>query len=422
MGTRALAWQIETVHTFRMSARDVTAAETTADLFARLAPARARLAAADERVIGMQIALSEIPAPTGAEQARGAKVAERFRSLGLHDVHTDDVGNVIAARPGAKHRAPVLVCAHLDTVFPEGTPVGVARDGAQLTGPGIVDNSRGLAAMLALAETIDGARVRTQRPVIFAATVGEEGAGDLRGVKHLFARLDDTPCACIAIDGAGDDRIVHRALGARRLRVTFHGSGGHSWAAFGTANPVHAAGATAAKLAALPLPHFPRTTLSVCRIGGGLSVNAIPTEAWLEVDVRCSSADILAACAAEVEMAVRVAAREENARRSSGAPPLTYEISTIGDRPCGELPSNHPLVATAADATRAIGRLPELATASTDANVPISLGVPAIAIGAGGRGGGVHTAGEWYDNTDGTLGVARALTVVVSAAELALAV
>src|SRR6186997_890128 len=280
-----------------MSARDVTSSATTAELFARLAPARARLAADDERVIHTQIALSEIPAPTGAEHARGAMVAERFQALGLHEVRTDAVGNVIAARPGAARRAPVLVCAHLDTVFPEGTPVGVARDGAQLTGPGIVDNSRGLAAMLALAETIDGARVRTQRPVIFAATVGEEGVGDLRGVKHLFARLDDTPSACIALDGAGDDRIVHRALGARRFRVTFQGCGGHSWAAFGMPNPVHAAGATTAKLAALPLPHVPRTTLSVSRIGGGISVNAIPTDAWLEIDVRSSSAEALAACA-----------------------------------------------------------------------------------------------------------------------------
>ena len=404
-----------------MSARDVTNSATTADLFARLAPARARLAAADERVVHTQIALSEIPSPTGAEHRRGAMVAERFHAIGLHDVHVDDVGNVIGARPGSTEQAPVLVCAHLDTVFPEGTPVGVARDGIQLTGPGIVDNSRGLAAMLALAETIDGARVRTQRPVIFAATVGEEGAGDLRGAKHLFARLDATPSACIALDGAGDDRIVHRALGARRYRVTFHGCGGHSWAAFGMPNPVHAAGATAAKLASVPLPHTPRTTMSVCRIGGGISVNAIPTEAWLEVDLRCSSADILSACAAEVELAVRAAVREENLRRSLGAPPLAYTIEMIGDRPCGELPSDHPLVAAAADATRAIGRSPELATASTDANVPISLGVPAIAIGAGGRGGGVHTAGEWYDNTDGTLGVARALTVVAAAAELTLA-
>src|SRR6476661_5731489 len=286
-----------------MSARDVTSSAMMADLFARLAPARARLAAADDRVVDTQIVLSEIPAPTGAEQARGECVAARFRALGLEDVRTDDVGNVIGARRGTSNEAPVLVCAHLDTVFPEGTPVGVARDGVQLAGPGIVDNSRGLAAMLALAEAIDGARVRTHRPVIFAATVGEEGAGDLRGVKHLFARLDEMPAACIALDGAGDDRIVHRALGARRFRITFRGTGGHSWAAFGVPNPVHAAGAAAARLASLTLPRVPRTTLSVCRIGGGMSVNTIPEDAWLEVDLRSSSAEVLTRSAAEIQQA-----------------------------------------------------------------------------------------------------------------------
>src|SRR5471032_412079 len=219
--------------------RDVTAAvgiETT-ELFDRLAPARARLAAADERLLRTQIALSEIPAPTGGEQARGEWVAERFRRLGLCVVHTDDVGNVTGTRPGtARQRAPlgpddapVLVCAHLDTVFPAGTAVSVARDGRQLAGPGIVDNSRGLAAMVALAETIDGNRLATKRPIVFAATVGEEGAGDLRGAKHLFARLNEMPSACIALDGAGDDRVVNRALGARRFHIAFHGQGGHSW-------------------------------------------------------------------------------------------------------------------------------------------------------------------------------------------------
>lgn len=405
-----------------MFARDVTSRAESDRLFARLAPARARLAAADEGVVRTQIALSEIPAPTGAEGARGEKVAERLRALGLTDVRTDDVGNVIGERRGTSDAPPVLVCAHLDTVFPEGTPVGVAREGPQLAGPGIVDNSRGLAAMLALAEAIDGVRLRTRRSVLFAATVGEEGAGDLRGVKHLFARLPDVPSACIALDGAGDDRIVHRALGARRFRVTISGTGGHSWAAFGTANPIHAAGAIAARLAALPLARTPRTTLSVCRIGGGISVNAIPDEAWLEIDLRSSASDALARCAREIDLAVRAAVREENARRAPGTQPLTHLVSTIGDRPCGELPADHPLVEAAAAATRAIGRSPSLATASTDANVPISLGVPAIAIGAGGRGGGVHTANEWYDNTDGALGVARALTVVVSAAELALVI
>jgi tripeptide aminopeptidase len=390
-----------------------------ATLFQRLAPARARLEQADERVVRTQIALSEIPAPTGDERARGASVAARFRALGLRDVETDEVGNVTGSRRGASDAAPVLVCAHLDTVFPEGTAVGVARDGRQLAGPGIVDNSRGLAAMLALAEAVDGTTLRTRRPIIFAATVGEEGAGDLRGAKHLFARLATIPSACIALDGAGDDRIVHRALGARRFRVVFHGAGGHSWAAFGVPNPVHAAGAAASKLASLPLPRSPRTTLSVCRIGGGISVNAIPEEAWIEIDLRSSSVEVLERCARDVEQAVRAAVREENLRRSPGTSPLTYDVTTIGDRPCGELSREHPLVRAAAGATYAIGRTPELVTASTDANVPISLGVPAIAIGAGGRGGGVHTPGEWYDNTDGALGVARALTVLVAAAELA---
>ena len=278
--------------------------------------------------------------------------------------------------------------------------------------------------MLALAEAIDGARVRTQRPVIFAATVGEEGAGDLRGVKHLFARLDDTPSACIALDGAGDDRIVHRALGARRFRVTFHGRGGHSWAAFGMPNPVHAAGATAAKLA---------VAAAAARAAHDALRVSHRRRDQRERDPHRGVARGRPAVARRPTSSTRVRVRGASwpcARRSArrtrgappGAPPLTYAISTIGDRPCGELPSDHPLVAAAVDATRAIGRSPELATASTDANVPISLGVPAIAIGAGGRGGGVHTASEWYDNTDGTLGVARALTVVVSAAELALAV
>ncbi len=388
------------------------------ELFELLAPARAWLAAADEELLRTQVALSEIPSPTGAESARGAAVAERFRALGLSDVRTDDVGNVTGCRRGAESMQPVVVCAHLDTVFPPGTTVRVERDGQQLAGPGIVDNARGVAAMLALAEVIDGRALCTRRPIVFAATVGEEGTGDLRGAKHLFANLLETPAACIALDGAGDDRIVHRALGARRFRVTYRGAGGHSWASFGVPNPVHAAAGAAARLAELPLPRVPRTTLSVCRIGGGLSVNAIPEEGWLEIDLRSSSSDVLARCAAEIEQVVRSAARDENLRRSPGTEPLVFTVETIGDRPCGDLPREHPLVRAAQAATRAIGRVPELVTASTDANVPISLGIPAIAIGAGGRGGGVHTPGEWYDNADGFLGVARALTVIVAAAEM----
>jgi acetylornithine deacetylase/succinyl-diaminopimelate desuccinylase-like protein len=408
-----------------MRTLDARAAEAIADpadvqgLWERLAPARAGLVTDDEGVLREQIALSRIPAPTGAEGARGAHVAARFRALGLHDVRVDDVGNVLGTRAGIEDVAPVVICAHLDTVFPDGADVSVRRDGCRLFGPGIVDNARGLAGMLALARTVDGHAVRTQRPIVFVATVGEEGGGDLRGAKHLFASLERMPACCIALDGAGDDRIVHRALGVRRFRVTYRGAGGHSWAAYGVPNPVHAAGAAAARLAALPLPRHPRTTLSVCRIGGGISVNSIPDEAWLEVDLRSSSAEVLAGCVADIRAAVHTAAREESSRRAPGTEPLSYDVAMIGDRPCGATPENHPLVRAATAVTRMIGRTPELVTASTDANVPISLGVPAIAIGAGGRGGGVHTPGEWYDNSDGSLGLARALAIVVASARLA---
>ena len=388
-------------------------------LIRQLAPATARLTAGDESLLATQIAVSEIPAPTGDEAARGAFVAKRFTSLGLDDVRLDDVGNVLGMRRGTTSEGAVVICAHLDTIFPSGTPVSVTRDGARLAGPGIVDNSRGVATMLALAEAIDGHHVRTRRPILFVATVGEEGEGDLRCSKHLFSTLSHPVDACIALDGAGDERIVNRALGSRRFHVVFRGQGGHSWSSFGVANPVHAAGAAASKLASLPLPRSPRTTLSVCRIGGGLSVNAIPADAWIDVDLRSTSVGALDACVRDIHEVVRAAVREENYRRSPNTLPLEFEITTIGDRPSGAIDDDHPLVRAAMQATLAIGRRPELATASTDANVPISMGIPAIAIGAGGLGGGVHTAAEWYDNTDGHLGVARALHVLVGAAGLA---
>ncbi|CAN5282369.1 M20/M25/M40 family metallo-hydrolase [soil metagenome] len=399
---------------------DIPAADREhATLVGHLAPAIARLAAADESLLATQIAVSEIPAPTGDERARGAFVADRFKALGLDNIHFDGVGNVLGTRAGNSRAGCVVICSHLDTIFPDGTAVAVTRVGPRLSGPGIVDNSRGVAAMLALAECIDGVRVRTRRPIVFAATVGEEGEGDLRGSKHLFSTLRHPVDACIALDGAGDDRIVNRALGSRRYHIVFRGEGGHSWSSFGIANPVHAAGAAASKLAALPLPRTPRTTLSVCRIGGGISVNAIPTEAWIDVDLRSTSVGALDACERDIHEVARAAVREENYRRAPRTVPLEFVIATIGDRPSGSVDDDHPLVRAAMNATIGIGKRPELATASTDANVPISMGIPSIAIGAGGRGGGVHTSAEWYDNTGGHLGVARALAVIVGAAGLA---
>jgi acetylornithine deacetylase/succinyl-diaminopimelate desuccinylase-like protein len=388
-----------------------------ASIHASLEPSRARLLAYDDAIISAQVAVTEIPAPTGEEGQRGRWIAQRFVQLGLSDVHSDAAGNVIGWRAGARPTAPVTVCAHLDTVFPVDTSLRVRRDGSRLIGPGIGDNGRGLAVMLALAGEIDGTRLRPPRPIQFVATTGEEGAGDLRGVKHLFS-AGAAPAAVIALDGAGDDRVVNRALGSRRYRIVFHGAGGHSWAAYGVPNAVHAAGIATARLAALRLPRCPRTTLSVCRIGGGLSVNSIPRDAWIEVDLRSTSQAVIGRLDMEVRALARASAEEENGRRAHGTMPLDVTVEVIGDRPCGETPADHPLVAIAMDATRCIAREPELTVASTDANVPISRGIPAIAIGAGGRGGDAHTPGEWFDNGDGPRGIARALTIVMGAASL----
>lgn len=401
-----------------LSARSSRAFVDSVATFRALAAARARLTARDEAIVHAQITLAEIAAPTGEEEERGAFVADRFRAMGLRDVEIDDAGNVVGRRPGRSKVAPIVVCAHLDTVFPRGTSLYVKRDGHRLVGPGINDNGRGLAVMLAIAEEIDGERLSTRRPIDFVATTGEEGLGDLRGAKRYFDARGDVAAATIALDGAGDERIVTRALGSRRYRVSYIGSGGHSWAAFGSPNAVHAAAGAAARLAALRLPLEPRTTLSVGRIGGGISVNSIPDHAWLEIDLRSTSAEMLDRYEREIQTASRAACDEENNRRAFGTRALSMTIQPIGTRPCGETSVEHPLVRHALATTRLVGREPDVATASTDANVPIARGIPAIAIGAGGRGGDAHTQTEWFDNTDGARGVARALTIVYGAAEM----
>lgn len=395
-----------------------TAAADTAATHRLLAAAHARLAARDDAIVRSQIAVAQIAAPTGEEQERAAWVRRRFQDCGLDDVHADAAGNVVGRRPGAADLPAVVICAHLDTVFPRSTDLSIRREGERLVGPGINDNGRGIAVMLALAAEIDGSRVRTRRPVEFVATTGEEGIGDLRGAKHYFSIRGRDAHAVVALDGAGDERIIHRALGSRRFRVSFLGPGGHSWAAFGVPNAVHAAAGAAARVAALQLPSVPRTTLSVGRIGGGLSVNSIPASAWLEIDARSMSAAQLDELERAVRRAAHAAADEENGRRALGATPLTVRVDAIGERPCGETPVEHELVQQAIEATLLVGRQPDLALASTDANVPISQGIPAIAIGAGGRGGDAHTHTEWFDNLRGPLGVARALTIVTAAAEL----
>ncbi len=381
----------------------------------RVRAARHHIERSDESTLARQAALSAIPAPTGAEGARGAHLAALFRDAGLSDVAVDEVGNVTGWM-GTHREDAVVLSAHLDTVFAAGLDVSVARSGARLEGPGISDNARGLAALVTVAEALVQSRVPTVRPVRFTATVGEEGHGDLRGVRHLLDR--SRPHAFIALDGAGIERIVHRALGARRYRATYRGPGGHSWAAFGVANPASAVGRATALLADLPTHHAPRTTCAVVRLGGGTGLNSIPQEAWFDLDLRSEDPRALARLDAAVQGILARALAEENGHRTPGTPPLQLDLRRVGDRPSGLTPRAHPLVQTAIAATRALGRPHELACASTDANVPIALGVPAIALGAGGHAGDAHLPSEWYENIDGALGVVRALLVTAAMAEV----
>src|SRR5881275_2376280 len=390
----------------------------------RIRAARHHIERTDEVTLARQAALSAIPAPTGAEGRRAAHLAELFREIGLSDVSIDHAGNVQGwfARNGDTSAGPVVVAAHLDTVFGAEVDVAVERRGQRLEGPGISDNARGLAALVAVAEAMVVTRVPTARPVLFAATVGEEGSGDLRGVKYLLNGKRETgngkPAAFIALDGAGLERVIHRALGSKRYHVTFRGPGGHSWAAFGVANPANAVGRAAALLADLPIATAPRTTCAVVGLGGGTGLNSIPQDAWLDLDLRSEDPRALAQLDVTVRAALERAADDENRSRSTGTPPLRLEVQLVGDRPCGITPRVHPLVQAAIAANRALGRDAELTSASTDANAPIALGIPAIALGAGGKAGDAHLTTEWYENVEGALGIVRALLVTAAMAEV----
>ena len=382
-------------------------AALTAAVHQALDEPRARLAASADAVLEDQVAIARIHSPTFGEARRAAWVAERLERAGWR-VRLDDAGNVVARRDPSS-RPAIAVCAHLDTVYADADLPEPVREGHRVTAPGICDNGRGLAALIALAETLPASP--DDAPVELVATTAEEGVGDLRGARHHVATR--RPLAVIALDGAGDTRIVNTALGSRRYAVRFRGPGGHSWSAYGSANCVHAAARCAASLAALRLPAG--TTLSVTRIGGGTAVNAIPADAWLEVDVRGTSEPELGRLEAAVRAAAERAGQEENARRSAGDA-LHHEVRRIGLRPCGATPSVHPLVEAAAVVTRLVGRQPALSMASTDASAAIAEGIPAIAIGAGGCGGAVHSAAEWFDATDAARGLERALTIVAAIA------
>jgi len=376
---------------------------------------QAYLVETDELTLAHQIELTEIPSPPFGEEPRARRMSELLVECGAIDVSRDTEGNVVAWYPGPRSDAdsPVVVAAHLDTVFPEGTDVSVAREGDLLEAPGISDDGRGLAALLALCRALVHTGTTLRSPLMLVATVGEEGLGDLRGVHHLFSSegAARNAAAFISLDGAGRRGIVHQGLGARRLRVELEGPGGHSWSDWGRVNPIHALSQGLASLQEIPLPES--TTLSVGRVGGGKSINAIPQNAWAEIEVRSLHDEQLVKLEAEVLARLEAAVAAENKRRAPGTERLTMYRSPIGSRPAGQTPTDTGLVRAAAAATAVLGREAASVPSSTDANVPMAAGIPAITIGGGGAAGEAHTTGEWYRNTNGPVGIARAALILL---------
>jgi tripeptide aminopeptidase len=363
-----------------------------------------------------QIRICSIPAPPFGEATRAQYLCEQFRRDGLVEADIDREGNCFALRRGRSLNPLLAVTAHLDTVFPPGTDFSVRRTEGRLLAPGVSDDGCGLTAIVALNQALSSSRIQTEGSVLFVGTVGEEGEGNLRGVRHLFggSRWAKQINSFISLDGPGIERITNTALGSRRYRVRFLGRGGHSWGDFGIANPVHALGRTISRLVTYPAPRDPRTTFNVGRIDGGASVNVIPQYAMMDVDLRSTSSDELRRLDAFFRRAVSEAADDENANSRRGELPLEVNLELIGDRPGGGTPANTALVEIACASTRGLGSNFRLDQASTDSNIPMSMGIPAITLGAGGTSGNSHTLEEWYDPTGRDLGLKRALLVMLA--------
>ena len=357
------------------------------------------LRADHDRFVEEIVTLTEIPAPPFKEERRAAAYAERFCALGLEDVTTDAIGNVTGLRRGRGNGSLIVVSAHLDTVFPEGTDVTVRREGTKLFAPGVGDDTRGLAALLAFVRALDAAGIRTEHDVLFMGDVGEEGKGDLRGVRHFFTEgaYRDKVAAFFTIDGIETPDLVTGAVGSNRYRVTFRGPGGHSLGAFGTVNPAYAMGEMLVGLSKMEVPADPRTSYCASVFGGGTSINAIPEEVWVEVDLRSTSPAELGRIDAEMHRLIATAVENENARGDTANGPIRAEAARIGARPAGGTAHDQRIVTASMEAIRAFGFTPVLSASSTDANIPMSLGIPAVKFGSGGAGGRAHTLEEWID-------------------------
>jgi tripeptide aminopeptidase len=366
-----------------------------------------------------QMRLTEIPAPSFQEEKRAAAVKELLADEGLK-VHSDKIGNVIGELPGANEKEIVLVAAHLDTVFPAGTETKVTREGERMVAPGISDNGTGLAALVALARAMHEAKIRPQRTIMFAANVGEEGEGNLRGMRALIDAYRTKLRAVVVLDGSGTDFVTTKALASRRLEVTVTGPGGHSWSDFGMVNPINALVRGAVRFINTKVPAAPRTAFNLGQIEGGTSVNSIPHEAKLKVDLRSEAEGEITRIEAALRECVAAGVRDEmdNAREPSKGK-LEWRVELIGSRPGGELAAGSALLAALRAADEAVGNESRIERSSTDANIPLSLGIDAIAIGAGGTGGGAHSMQEWYEPAGREYGLKRALLTVLGVSGVA---
>lgn len=365
-----------------------------------------------------QSSICEIPAPPFKEEARAAEMKRRFESLGLSPVTIDSVGNVIAQRKGSGRGPTVAIAGHLDTVFPEGTEVAVKKEGTKMSAPGIGDDCRGLATVLAVARAMQNAKIETPGTVLFIANVGEEGPGNLRGMRYLFRVPPMKIDYFISVDGTGLG-LTTGAVGSHRYLIEYHGPGGHSYGAFGMANPIHAMGRAIAKISEFQVPTSPKTTFNVGKVSGGTSVNTISPLGSMEVDMRSESPEELAKVDAQFQAALQSALREENARWPNARDTVALRITDMGIRPASQVNDTSYIARTALSAGKALGFTAPTGASSTDSNIPMSLGIPAITIDGGGIGRGAHSLAESYDDgAEGYKGPQWALLIVSALAGL----
>jgi tripeptide aminopeptidase len=379
----------------------------------------------EQKLSAWQLQLARIPAPPFGEKERTDWVLDRFLELGLEDVHSDEVGNVFGTHTGHAHPSTdgkcIAISAHIDTVFPAGTPLNVQQQGTRLYGPGISDNGAGVTALLAIAGALRERRVEHSAPILFIGNVGEEGEGDLRGMRHIFsdARWRNSIASNLILDGAGSDTIVAEALGSRRFEVIVRGPGGHSWSDFGAPNPIVVLAHAIAAFTSTSVTTAPKTTFNIGVIRGGTSVNSIPESASMRVDIRSTSTAEIERLEAALRVALDTAVREESEISETRAPAqrrtfgLNSELVMIGDRPGGELSPDSRLLRVLRSVDAHLGNVAQVQRASTDANIPLSLGRDAVAIGGGGSGGGAHTLHEWFDTTGRDLGLKRILLALL---------